>query len=618
MKSKKRIFRKVLSIFIALTITLSSVPLSFAAEVNMKSTLSTVEVPENAMQVNSNIITASAHAEAALLPEILGCNVISGYSIVGNSAPSDLEAACNEPMMVVWGTEYNKSPDPYIWNYFYNYKALKSNLKLSNQAVINPVYPVDRKSASKADEHLCDMYGGISASISARPDILIGCGLNSGDYLQGYISQIDKIRKFGKDSEFYCDGDGNYSPHLVGYNGSSLDSAIKSMYRAARAINHIAEETGKKTRYGNPEDIANLYQAYIYGFKYYLISKINSGEICKKTVAVVTEACADGTFKLSANPIYNKELEYFFDTADNFALRYSDTDYKVTVDELRMADTIILTSIRDDIEKNMAREIIESSNTAHSDDMMIICDMPKSMSSSDNCSIEDAAYFVYCNTEMYREYFGNEYMYWYAWFLEKFYHAADIKSLYKFMCIDDKLRTVDVWKYYTQVKINNCIAEGIAYYNKYYSKYNNNEKIYVPVLGINPPADGAESENVGADRFEKNSKKQQQKQKESFASKLYSRFFADPVDTLTGAHQIDLSYLTQSGAIDLQYDIHYDSSRLSKGRLGTGWYDSYEKKIEEKSDGTLLYYSSPTSYLEFELESSAAGSYSCSSPGRTS
>ena len=110
MKSKKRIFRKVLSIFIALTITLSSVPLSFAAEVNMKSTLSTVEVPENAMQVNSNIITASAHAEAALLPEILGCNVISGYSMVGNSAPSDLEAACNEPMMVVWVQDFQEVP----------------------------------------------------------------------------------------------------------------------------------------------------------------------------------------------------------------------------------------------------------------------------------------------------------------------------------------------------------------------------------------------------------------------------------------------------------------------------------------------------------------------------
>lgn len=75
--------------------------------------------------------------------------------------------------------------------------------------------------------------------------------------------------------------------------------------------------------------------------------------------------------------------------------------------------------------------------------------------------------------------------------------------------------------------------------------------------------------------------------------------WADPIDTSTGAHVINLSYLTQYGDQTFSFDLSYDSSRLCEGEMGTGWYHNYEKKIEPQSDGTLRYYTTPSTYVEF-------------------
>lgn len=220
------------------------------------------------------------------------------------------------------------------------------------------------------------------------------------------------------------------------------------------------------------------------------------------------------------------------------------------------------------------------------------------MSSFSGASPENALALTAYNMYLYHEYFCDEYFDWTAWYYQYFYHITDREKLMEYV-LNSTRYTADLkqagisydW-HYDGEKISQHIVNGIEYFND-----NNDNNYYIKNRDIKLPLPEIEDVKPSLSllyNLKKNSKKQQQKQKESFASKMYSRFFADPVDTLTGAHQIDLSYLTQIGATDFGYDIHYDSSRLSEGRLGTGWYDSYEKKIEEKSDGTLLYYSSPT------------------------
>ena len=608
MKSKKRICRRVLSIFLALSVSCSAVTPSFAADLHGRLTLSDISAPTSEMYVYDNIVTASAHADASSIPEMLGCNVSSGYSMVANSAPSNLADAKKEPMMAVWGTSLNSSPDPYFWNYFYNYYAAERGRKLSNFALINPVYDVKKESAGYADEHIREEYGGISASVYTRPDIFIGYKSTSSSNSDGYDWQVEKIHDFGKNSPYYRDGDEEYFPVCVPYDYATFDNIINSMYSISDAILETVQTKGKTTRYGNPADITRLYEAFVYGFQFYLLYRLEESGTDKKTVAVLIDYDeSTGVFTLADEINECRELEYFRYTAYNLADKIGKTE--VTIDELRKADGVIMTSLPDDAAVEKVEQVLNGKIDR-------IYGEPAYMSSFSGASPENALALTAHNMYLYDEYFWDEYFDWTAWYYQYFYHIADREKLMKYV-LNSTRYTADLkhhgisydW-HYDGEKISQHIVNGIEYFN------DNTEKgdIKLPL----PEIEDIKPSLSLVYNLRKNSKKQQQKQKESFASKLYSRFFADPVDTLTGAHQIDLSYLTQSGAIDFQYDIHYDSSRLSKGRLGTGWYDSYEKKIEEKSDGTLLYYSSPTSYLEFEPESSAAGSYSCSSPGRTS
>jgi YD repeat-containing protein len=89
--------------------------------------------------------------------------------------------------------------------------------------------------------------------------------------------------------------------------------------------------------------------------------------------------------------------------------------------------------------------------------------------------------------------------------------------------------------------------------------------------------------------------------------------WADPIDTSSGAHKIDLTYLTQFGAQSFSFDLSYDSGRLAKGELGKGWYHGYEKKIVE-AEGYLRYYTTPSTFVDFTP--GEAGIYSNSLPGK--
>jgi RHS repeat-associated protein len=90
---------------------------------------------------------------------------------------------------------------------------------------------------------------------------------------------------------------------------------------------------------------------------------------------------------------------------------------------------------------------------------------------------------------------------------------------------------------------------------------------------------------------------------------------ADPVDSSTGSHVIQKSLLELQGALKFSFDLNYNSSQLSIGAMGKGWYDNYEMRIEKQPDGSLYYYSSPSSYIAY-TQSSTAGLYTTSTIGK--
>ena len=72
----------------------------------------------------------------------------------------------------------------------------------------------------------------------------------------------------------------------------------------------------------------------------------------------------------------------------------------------------------------------------------------------------------------------------------------------------------------------------------------------------------------------------------------------DPVDVYTGAHLIKNSIMTLFGGQGLKLTANYDSTRLSSGIFGIGWYHNFEKHLE-MVDCEAHVYSGPSTYSRY-------------------
>ncbi len=86
---------------------------------------------------------------------------------------------------------------------------------------------------------------------------------------------------------------------------------------------------------------------------------------------------------------------------------------------------------------------------------------------------------------------------------------------------------------------------------------------------------------------------------------LKDEYHADLIDLSTGAHVIDHTLMTISGAQTLSFGISYRSNVLTEGSVGRGWSHNFEKKIAD--DGDALYiYDSPAYYAVYKKTASDA------------
>ncbi len=81
-------------------------------------------------------------------------------------------------------------------------------------------------------------------------------------------------------------------------------------------------------------------------------------------------------------------------------------------------------------------------------------------------------------------------------------------------------------------------------------------------------------------------------------TKVKESTVADPVDVYSGAHTISNTIITLYGGQGLKLTVYYDSTKLSEGVLGTGWYHNYEKHLENLNN-VIKVYNSPSSYLSY-------------------
>lgn len=336
---KRKAFRRVLAVTLSAAMVAGSGISAMAADYNY-------EPPTSPMEVDDNIITASVHRAGSVLPEILGMNTCCGFSMINGTMPTTLEEAKTKLMLGVFGTDANDSPDPYYYNYFYNFYAEENGLELSEDAVIIPENNV-AASPTLADTTIISEYG-TSISLAGRPDVLIGVSSsNSAGDLDGYDELIQAIRD-GLGEDYYQEGDEDYSPYLVSYTTTTTYDMIMALNETANVMNVITAKTGKTGRYGDPLAIAEQFGDYVCGVSTYVLSELENQNLEKKTVAVVQNINSDGTFTIADAASQDatstvRGVEYVALVSNNIAGEdYLNKTTGVSGEELLTADVVII------------------------------------------------------------------------------------------------------------------------------------------------------------------------------------------------------------------------------------------------------------------------------------
>ena len=384
----------------------------------------TYTAPTLPMAVDDNIITATAHRAASPVLGMLGLNAVSGFGMINGSAPSDLATAEQCAALGVWGTSLNESPDPYFWNYFYNFYAVENNLEVSSDALINKDV---RASPMMADTNLFEEYGNISVSLSTRPDVAIGCSTErSGADTDGYNDQLATINAFTADSPYYQEGDETYSPKLVSYQTTYIKQMMESVNRIADAVTEVENETGKTTRYGDVQTIAGDYEKYVYGIIAYVQEELANKSVEKKNVAILTAINEDGTYTVadslstSATSLV-RAYEYCMCVADSITDMYGTT---VTIDQLLEADAIVTIN-----NNNITRTQLLESFGDNTYDGMIISNTPATLYGMTMNSVENAMGYAYIIGSLYSDVIDISPVELCAYFYQHFLHISDMAGI---------------------------------------------------------------------------------------------------------------------------------------------------------------------------------------------
>ncbi len=460
--------KKILALLLALVMVFGLAVTAAADDINasQEQTQSyTYPAPTAPMTVDENVVTASAHRAASPILGMLGVNATSGFGMINGGAPADLAAAQSSAALGIWGSSLNENPDPYYWNYFYNYYAAANGLAIAEDALVNANVAA---SPVAADKTLLEEYGNVSVSLSTRPDILVGCSsANSGTDVDGYNDQLATIRAFAKDSPYYQEGDESYSPKLVSYQTTTIKEMIWSVHQLADAIAEVQTATGKTTRYGDVQKIADDYEAYVYGIIAYTQQQLAAKGLEPKTVAVVTAINDDGTYTLadsisrSATSLV-RAYEYTMTTCDSLVDEIGGT--VATLDQLLSADAIVTIN-----NQNINQNTLLESFGEKTYDGILVTNTPSTLYGMTMNSVENAMGYAYIICSIYSDVLDLDPVELCAYFYQHFWHISDLDSLATVVktnfasTILPKGVSATLTADYSEAKIQSKIDSGMAY-----------------------------------------------------------------------------------------------------------------------------------------------------------
>ncbi|MCD8100072.1 MAG: dockerin type I repeat-containing protein [Oscillospiraceae bacterium] len=254
--------------------------------------------PTSGVVANDNILTGTGNRAGTTTLSILGINVTAlgdtNGIYDGGGAESSDEYGTDSPNLGTFGSDNNDNPDPYLYNWFYNYNTTKSG---------GSTYSVDANSSWSATPYtlvgqpsstITISVGGVTKTTNCycfyEPDIhvVFGGGASGSpasavaEYQAAYNADYDPviINTVTTSSE-RTDGLGN------AYNMFEMSA---NMTDVGLAADELAAELGKTTRYAeSAAEIGSNYDKWSRGFYYWaqLMFEVYDGTLSDDEVAAL-------------------------------------------------------------------------------------------------------------------------------------------------------------------------------------------------------------------------------------------------------------------------------------------------------------------------------------------
>ena len=112
----------------------------------------------------------------------------------------------------------------------------------------------------------------------------------------------------------------------------------------------------------------------------------------------------------------------------------------------------------------------------------------------------------------------------------------------------------------------------------------------------------------------KQNSKPDQPQEDTNTPKVPGTTFEDPIDVFSGAHILKNTIMTLFGGQGLTLTVNYDSTKLSCGVFGFGWYHNYEKRLQDFGSEIRIY-NNPSAYFKYTCNDNSAV-YTCTAPNK--
>ena len=484
--------------------------------------------PTKSMKIDKSQITVAAHSQGYITPEVLGLTNTTSRSMElpandDGTVGMAYDKAQQMAVLGVFGSDINKNPNPFLYNYFFNtYAQATDGVTPSGFGTYTLSKDVGGGPPSAAASGGYNKYGIIvPASLYLEPDILIGISPISEDgKTTGYTNALNA---YNEAKQVADPAAGTYDPYQVSYEMAHVYSFLQTLYDLSDIVDEIKKnDSSKTTRYGDPQIISGDVEKYVKGLVAYTQKKLKEDNAKPLVVACVdtgyTKTLKDGgnlaagqyvlndkTCSTQATTAYSRVGEFVADcctniidaigglerksgdTTNSFANDY----YVATADQIiQNADVILFCDVLSSVPENQGnskvdefkQDLADHATTASLRNKVNDIEM---MSSTFDCvgsiganSVENLLGMAYYTAYLYPQYL-NQFdvaAYWY----QNFYHVSDLDKLQSVMANNFATSSVQnayADKYsaakmnYSKDDVEAKIIEGMRYYENNKSEF---------------------------------------------------------------------------------------------------------------------------------------------------